>query len=145
MEHWLVFREATGAEKTYNLQNATTSIGRAPDNDVVFINEHSISRKHASIVRENGDFYLVDLGSKNGTKVNGQIVKRQWLATDDQKLAIIDCLFAVAAVDKSVRVAETNEIAHIAKQLRVDPAEVSRLRQKYRDHLESRRGLDSSG
>lgn len=86
MEHWLVFREPTGAEKTYNLQNATTSIGRAPDNDVVFINEHSISRKHASIVRENGDFYLVDLGSKNGTKVNGQIVKRQRLATDDQIL-----------------------------------------------------------
>jgi uncharacterized tellurite resistance protein B-like protein len=66
------------------------------------------------------------------------------LASGEQKLAIVDCLYAVAAADQSVRVSETNEIAHIAKQLRVDPADVSRLRQKYRDHLESRKGLDPS-
>jgi uncharacterized tellurite resistance protein B-like protein len=64
------------------------------------------------------------------------------MATDDQKLAIVDCLFAVAAADQSVRVAETNEIAQIAQQLRVDPAEVSRLRLKYREHLAARHGLD---
>jgi hypothetical protein len=40
-----------------------------------------------------------------------------------------------------VRVSETNEIAHIAKQLRVDPADVRRLRHQYRDHLEARKGL----
>ena len=66
------------------------------------------------------------------------------MATHDQKLAIVDCLFAVAAADQSVRVAETNEIAKIARQLRVDPADVSRLRLKYRDHLAARHGLDPS-
>jgi uncharacterized tellurite resistance protein B-like protein len=63
------------------------------------------------------------------------------MATHDQKLAIVDCLFAVAAADQSVRVAETNEISKIAKQLRVDPADVSRLRLKYRDHLAARHDL----
>ena len=63
------------------------------------------------------------------------------LATDEQRLAIVDCLFAVAAADRSVQVAETNTIAHIAKQLRVDPADVSRIRSRYRDHLAARQGL----
>ena len=63
------------------------------------------------------------------------------VATDDQKLAMIDCLFAVAAADRSVQVQETNEISRIAKELRVDPADVSRLRQRYRDHIAARHGL----
>ena len=57
------------------------------------------------------------------------------LASYDQKLAIVDCLFAVAAADKSVRVAETNEIAHIAQQLRVDPEDVD----QYSEHLAARK------
>lgn len=61
------------------------------------------------------------------------------LASTEQKLAIVDCLFAVAAADKSVRVAETNEIANIAKQLRVDPDDVRRLRHQYREHLAARK------
>ena len=63
------------------------------------------------------------------------------VASDEQKLALVDCLFAVAAADASVRVEETNEISRIAKELRVDPAEVTRIRSRYRDHLASRRGL----
>jgi uncharacterized tellurite resistance protein B-like protein len=61
------------------------------------------------------------------------------LASYEQKLAIVDCLFAVAAADKSVRVTETNEIATIAKQLRVDPADVRKLRHKYSEHLAARK------
>ena len=66
------------------------------------------------------------------------------MATDHQKLEIIDCLFAVAAADQSVHVIETNEIAKVGRQLLVDPAEMSRLRLKYRDHLAARHGLDPS-
>ncbi len=63
------------------------------------------------------------------------------VATDAQKLAIVECLFAVAAADQSVQVQETNEISRIAKELRVDPADVLRLRQKYRDHIAARHVL----
>jgi uncharacterized tellurite resistance protein B-like protein len=64
------------------------------------------------------------------------------MATGEQKLAIVDCLFAVAAADQSVRVSETNEIAKIARELRVDPADVTRLRLKYRDQLAARHDPD---
>ena len=62
-------------------------------------------------------------------------------ASYEQKLSMIECLFAVAAADQWVRVQESNEISRIAKELRVDPADVSRLRQQYRDHIAARQGL----
>ena len=52
---------------------AVTRLGRALDNDVV-INHASVSRHHAAI-EGNGDGYRVrDLGSQNGTYVDGQPV-----------------------------------------------------------------------
>ena len=67
------------------------------------------------------------------------------LATDSQKLAVIECLYAVASVDKRIFNAEADEIARIGKELRVDPQELSRLRSQYREFLESRKGLPSAG
>jgi hypothetical protein len=43
-----------------------------------------ISRMHARIVREGDDFVVEDLGSTNGTEVNGQLVKRRRLADGDR-------------------------------------------------------------
>ncbi|HUP86781.1 MAG TPA: DUF3662 and FHA domain-containing protein [Acidimicrobiales bacterium] len=50
------------------------TIGRHPDCDVV-LNDQEISRQHAEVRREDGGFVVVDLGSLNGTKVNGAGVK----------------------------------------------------------------------
>jgi adenylate cyclase len=50
------------------------TIGRGKDNDIV-IKDHCISRNHAILQStETGDFYLIDLGSRNGTFVNGRRV-----------------------------------------------------------------------
>lgn len=50
------------------------SIGRSKDNDCV-IGDHCISRNHAILQStETGDFFLIDLGSRNGTFVNGRRV-----------------------------------------------------------------------
>jgi adenylate cyclase len=50
------------------------TIGRSKDNDIV-IKDHCISRNHAILQStETGDFYLIDLGSRNGTFVNGRRV-----------------------------------------------------------------------
>jgi NADPH-dependent 2,4-dienoyl-CoA reductase/sulfur reductase-like enzyme/pSer/pThr/pTyr-binding forkhead associated (FHA) protein len=48
---------------------AVTSIGRAPDNDVM-LSDSLASSRHAEIRREHGDFLLFDLGSTNGTFLN---------------------------------------------------------------------------
>ena len=57
------------------------------------------------------------------------------IASHDEKLALIDCLFAVAAADGSVSVVEDNEISHIAQVLRVEHADLVRARLAYQQYL----------
>ncbi len=57
------------------------------------------------------------------------------MTTDDERVALVDCLFAVSAADHRILTVEANEIANIARELRVDPREVTRLRVAYREHL----------
>lgn len=47
------------------------SIGRTPDNSISFPDDGNISRNHAEIRERDGAYYLTDLGSSNGTRVNG--------------------------------------------------------------------------
>ena len=63
------------------------------------------------------------------------------LATHEEKLAILDCLFAVAAADNRVRTTEADEIGRIARELRLEQPDISRLRNKYRDALVVREGF----
>ncbi len=63
------------------------------------------------------------------------------IASYDQKLALIDCLYAVAAADQRIFVAEADEISRVGKELKVDQSDLSRLRSQYRDFLEVRKGL----
>ncbi len=62
-----------GADKREHvLKSATTIFGRKPTSDVVLTGDAFVSGTHAKIVFESGSFKLIDLGSTNGTKVNGQ-------------------------------------------------------------------------
>lgn len=61
----------------------TLNIGRSNGNDVV-IKDSYVSGTHCSItLDEKGNFYLQDLGSSNGTFVNGQRVQQAWLKSND--------------------------------------------------------------
>jgi uncharacterized tellurite resistance protein B-like protein len=62
-------------------------------------------------------------------------------ASYEQKLALIDCLYAVAAADDRILTVEGNEIARIGRELKVDQADLSRLRAQYRRFLEASKGL----
>jgi pSer/pThr/pTyr-binding forkhead associated (FHA) protein len=59
-----------------------TTIGRALDNDVV-LTDAEVSRHHARIEYRNGAFEVVDLGSTNGTSVNGLPISRAQLQDGD--------------------------------------------------------------
>jgi uncharacterized tellurite resistance protein B-like protein len=65
------------------------------------------------------------------------LVSREFgeLATPPQKLALLDCLFAVAAADGSVSTVEDNEISQIADELRIEHRDFIRVRSRYRDYL----------
>ena len=55
---------------------AKITIGRSSDNDIVIDNKLT-SRYHAMIQKIKNDFYLRDVGSTNGTYINGKILCRQ--------------------------------------------------------------------
>jgi sigma-B regulation protein RsbU (phosphoserine phosphatase) len=59
------------------------TIGRKTENCLVLA-EPSVSREHASLVFENGEYFIVDQGSKHGTFVNSQRVERQQLRANDR-------------------------------------------------------------
>ena len=63
---------------SYGLDKVVTTIGRAPENDIVLLDEDKvISRYHATLRYENGTYQLIDNGSSNGTSVNGQQIDKQ--------------------------------------------------------------------
>lgn len=64
------------------LSKERVMIGRRPHNDIV-IDDLAISGEHAIIVSTDRDAFLEDLNSTNGTKVNGQPVKKHYLQHQD--------------------------------------------------------------
>ncbi len=68
--------------KEYALTKERTTIGRKPHNDVQ-IDNLAVSGEHAVIVTILDDSFLEDLGSTNGTLVNGQPVKKHFLQNND--------------------------------------------------------------
>ena len=53
------------------------SIGKLTDNDIVIANDPTISRKHAELIFEDNEAFIRDLGSLNGTYVNGKRIIRK--------------------------------------------------------------------
>lgn len=74
---------------SYKLDQDEISIGRNPENDIQ-LDDAAVSGNHAKINRqpneyleEHFDYYIEDLGSTNGTKVNGNRISRQSLKHGD--------------------------------------------------------------
>jgi predicted component of type VI protein secretion system len=74
------------------LQDETITVGRMKGNTIV-IDDSSVSLTHARITRKNGEFYLKDLNSTNGTIVNGQRINEARLR-DQDKVVFADNIFA---------------------------------------------------
>lgn len=59
-------------------------IGRDPVNDIVVAGDRRVSRVHAEVRQHEGRWLLTDLGSRDGTRVNGLAVTAHPLAHDDR-------------------------------------------------------------
>lgn len=70
---WLIKDKEKIIDKFTILNKQTIIIGRSPNVDVT-INNISVSRRHASFARHGNKVILTDLGSRNGTKVNGKTI-----------------------------------------------------------------------
>lgn len=67
----LIMRSGPTPGAVFNLGGDQLTVGRDSTNDVV-INDAEISRRHARLTFQGGKYILEDLGSTNGTFVNGQ-------------------------------------------------------------------------
>jgi pSer/pThr/pTyr-binding forkhead associated (FHA) protein len=64
----------SGEEQIYNLPQDIITLGRTSACDIE-LNDKSISRKHAELVREGDDYFVIDLKSGNGTFLNGKKIR----------------------------------------------------------------------
>ena len=69
--------------KEIPLEGPQMTVGRKPDNDLV-IDNPAVSGHHARVVKEEGGFFIEDLGSTNGTFLNDAKVQKQKLKNADQ-------------------------------------------------------------
>ncbi|MDF1562972.1 MAG: FHA domain-containing protein [Deltaproteobacteria bacterium] len=72
-----------GAGQSLSFDQAEVTFGRTSDNDVVLY-DPNVSRRHFHIVQSGGGYLLEDLGSSNGTQVNGHGVQSHPLSSGDQ-------------------------------------------------------------
>jgi pSer/pThr/pTyr-binding forkhead associated (FHA) protein len=80
----LVIRAGGGrAGESFALDEDRVSIGRSPDAGV-FLDDVTVSRNHALLVRRRDGLYIDDLGSLNGTYVNRRRIESHRLADGDE-------------------------------------------------------------
>ena len=72
--------------KIHTLTEGELSIGRSTSCDILINTDATVSRRHAIVKMIGTEFYLEDLGSRNGTSVNGETIKgtKIKLSPDDQ-------------------------------------------------------------
>jgi len=80
----LVIRSGGGrAGETFTLDGERTAIGRNPECEV-FLDDVTVSRNHALLVRRRDGLYIDDLGSLNGTYVNRTRIESHKLVDGDE-------------------------------------------------------------
>ncbi|HEU0192418.1 MAG TPA: FHA domain-containing protein [Mycobacterium sp.] len=79
----LVVKRGPNAGSRFLLDQAVTSAGRHPDSDI-FLDDVTVSRRHAEFRLEGSEFQVVDVGSLNGTYVNREPVDSAVLVNGDE-------------------------------------------------------------
>lgn len=102
----LLVKEA-GAPVTVKLEQDVIAIGRAKENNIVIKNIKA-SRRHARIERIGATYQITDLGSGNGTKVNGKKVDFQALNQGDE-IGIGDAKLTLKSIDDGPDAMDTVE------------------------------------
>jgi uncharacterized tellurite resistance protein B-like protein len=83
-----------------------------------------------------------DAGHSRGT--DDYLITREFerVASRDEKLALLDCLFAIAAADSPILTAEDNEVRRVASELKLEHADYIAVRQNHLSKLNVLRRTD---
>ncbi|WP_277622314.1 FHA domain-containing protein [Mycobacterium sp. IEC1808] len=79
----LIVKRGPNAGSQYQLDRPVMSAGRHPASDI-FLDDITVSRRHAEFRREHGKFHVVDLGSLNKTYLNRKPVDTAVLTNGDE-------------------------------------------------------------
>jgi hypothetical protein len=79
----LVVRRGPNAGSRFLLDHDLTMVGRHPDSDI-FLDDVTVSRRHAEFYRQGGRFTVRDVGSLNGTYVNRERIEQTDLSGGDE-------------------------------------------------------------
>jgi predicted component of type VI protein secretion system len=87
--------ESGGERKEIRIRGAVI-IGRAPSADVS-IDDRTLSREHTRVYGENGRYFVRDLESKNGTYLNGELIRRPEALKPGDRIKVGPATFVFAA------------------------------------------------
>src|SRR5438552_11793399 len=123
---------ADGSRERFPLTKPRITIGRARSSDV-FLPDQWLSRHHAAIEQKQGAYYLLDLGSKNGTLLNGERVSGDRRLRDGDIITLGEHVLAFSLEDEmeerppeGTRVFSAKELSDIKTKPSIDPEELVR-------------------
>ena len=126
--------------KEIALDEAVSTLGRASDNTVACINDANVSRYHAEIEERDGEYWLIELGSSNGTTINGEDFETEKLLKDGDVILLggsskVEFLFEKesAAKDESEKSAsaETPNVGASPSKEKTETAEAAPAAAKF--------------
>lgn len=79
----LIVRKGPNMGARFLLDSESTVAGRNPESEI-FLDDVTVSRKHATFVRTEGGFLILDMGSLNGTYVNRELTEEAHLSNGDE-------------------------------------------------------------
>ncbi|WP_287152795.1 FHA domain-containing protein [Candidatus Solincola tengchongensis] len=79
----LVIKKGPDAGMNFTLESDVTVIGRHPESDI-FLDDITVSRRHAEIRREGDSYFITDTGSLNGTYLNRERIDSAPLSSGDE-------------------------------------------------------------
>jgi pSer/pThr/pTyr-binding forkhead associated (FHA) protein len=105
----LVMRSGPSSGKVFSLEKAELFVGRDLNNDVV-ANDPEVSRRHARLFKQGNSYTLEDLGSTNGTFINGQRLASPYPLRPGELITFgerINMVFEVTVEDEDATVVST--------------------------------------
>ncbi|HMP78159.1 MAG TPA: SpoIIE family protein phosphatase [Pirellulaceae bacterium] len=85
----LISGDPKAEAKRFYLDSQPLVIGRSPNCDIV-IDDPSVSRRHAEVYEQHGQFYVRDLSSRNGTLVNGTEITKSSRLFDGSRIRVCE-------------------------------------------------------
>src|SRR5688572_10641651 len=134
----ITVRSSEGARERFPITKDRVTIGRSRESDI-FLPDQWLSRHHAEIRRDGDGFFVVDLGSKNGTLLNGDSVATRHrlhhgdvITLGEHVLTFADDAGEEDAAPEGTRIFSAREMSDLRTKPSLDPEELARQSQVLR-------------